>query len=434
MKHNNKQPFNKTKKGLSILMAIILATFGFASCKKDDKEIDENSAAQEETLNDLELTEDFDIADKAAVRKRAKAIHDLLSKEIAKKVSVSDIMQIIYYYNGQSDALKTMLDDIYSKDSDKVLAVKNLSNNFDLILGDNIADDVSVMSGNIKKAEKDKEIYAYMFLAGGEEKSYAIDFALIVDEQLKNIEALDSSSYNDTAVKYHDYIMEIKNNKKLSNEVKTAVLLDGKAKVELTTSSGLTEEQRKNLMANNFNDSLGAMFDAIMEAWNFESVLMQMELDAQANDAFDRNHTQLGEKYNSKNDKESVTYPYISKEEETKTVDKGGNKVNGSTGKQEVIKPAESTTKVEETTWIEELPTDKITVTAPSEDGKEEETFVVEIPTDGGYVDVFVPGGEVVEEYTVSGNYVDEDVINEYYDEETAQKAEEMEATFNKSL
>ena len=103
MKHNKKQPFRGPKEGISIFMAGLLGVLGIGGGTLILKTlIDDNdtSIVEPEDLG-LILTEDFDINDESAVRKRAEAIYNISEKDI----TIEEIMNVIYFMNGKYESL-----------------------------------------------------------------------------------------------------------------------------------------------------------------------------------------------------------------------------------------------------------------------------------------------------------------------------------------
>lgn len=429
MKHNKKQPFTKTKKAMSVALAAVLAVLGIGGIKLafDKKSNDDDTTiVQPEDLG-LILTEDFDINDKDAVRKRAEDIFNISEKDI----TIEEIMNVIYFVNGKYESLI-----LNGTDRENVINLKNISGDaYDLLL-DHIIDDANALAtfkfGKDAMVEKDEEIFAYMFLAQGAEKDKALELARIIKKQLNLIETapiMEELEVN--SEEYYKMVMELKDDTSLSDAGKVIILLDTKSKNPLFAF--LTDEKFENLDKDYYNTALNKAFFEALEVQKLVDAYNKWLDEARENGTLGQPITKLEEKYDKEDAKEAVTHPAIKNEEkETVVVDQGGNKTNTSTGKQEIIKPSEPTTNVETETFTEPVTEGKVEVTIPGKDG-EDETFVVEVPSGGGQVEIVVPGGDVVgeeilTEYETTSSYESKE---EYVDDE-AKKADELAQTFIK--
>lgn len=371
---------NTWKKIIAFITAVGML-LSLAGCKSNDSKKDEGEStsisAEDEELG-LILTEDFDINDSDAVKKRAQAIYDISEK----KVSVDQIVNIIYYFNDKLDSLS-----LGKTDKEKVNGLKTISSDAYALLYNNIEDDSlalsNILSGKEQSIVDDEEIFAYHLMASGDEKKTALENARIVKEQLNNIRDKNKEGLSLTAEKFYTNVLSIKNNKDIKASSQTLILMCSKSKLGIMSGSFLSKEKSDELNKISYSNTLNLVYSDAIKKLGLSSALDEM-IDEKRNDGtLGKPLTKEEEKYKKEDAKEAQTHPAI-KEEKTTTVkvDNGGTKVEDNKGKQEVVKPKEEVTT---------------TVT-------EEETFVAPVPDDV-VTEEEITGGEVVSEEEVSNSY-----------------------------
>lgn len=391
------QPFSVQKKKqtfIALITAAVITITGavggvFASRKVEEKKNEtktsEFSNIDESLYEGLILTDDFDINDKDAVKKRATEIYNISDKSI----SIEEIMNLIYYFNSSYDKL---LFKGNATNEEKFEAIQNYALEVYNLLKQNLADDTqglyAVISGEdkLELKENDFEIYSYMFVAQGKgvtnsDKELLIKLAKVTNEQLNDIKENNEKDFESNANNFYMSLKEIKENKKVSDGVRVLGIYDAKSKSSVFE---LTGTQKKYVNENSQNNYLNAIgFEATKKVGAYK--------DVQAGGDYGKDLTPTTEGYVAKDKEkaEAIVNNSGNKKEEntTKIIDKGGKKVT--TEQQVITKP--STTKVEKHTFV----------------------VVPEVPT--GTITEIVTGGQVISE-----EYVDSDVLDaeKYVDQE----------------
>lgn len=214
-KNKNKFGNSKKKKLIALITAAVMAVSGLAvglnSCKRDEEGTSTSIAgdATEEETKDLILTEDFDINNESEVKKRAEEIYNISDKE----VSVSDIMNIIYLYNGVYDKVNCGgTTDIEKYQNVQKLAItityKLLSSgNLDDMA--NRAADLASNVKNPRNAKEGKYIYAYMFESSSKYKDIGLDIANNTEKQIDNILLGDVSAFENSEKTFENTISDL---------------------------------------------------------------------------------------------------------------------------------------------------------------------------------------------------------------------------------
>lgn len=443
MKHKKKQPFTKTKKAVSITLAALLGALGIGGTVAIVNYIKDDAVVSNQDEADLTLTGYFNIDDPAQVKARAEAILKMTDV----KLDVEEVMNIIYYMNGKYDSLI-----LNGTDKEKVMDIKIIAGDAYELFNSCLEDDVdclsSIDSGTIRPIKMDDEIFAFHFMPGkikgnyrfqrGHAKSEAIELGIIVNKQLKLIENAEVSIPSEkdltaNAEEFYKFVVETKNDDKLTENERVGILLNAKA-VSAIFTRYLSAEKVELLNQDYFNIDLNAILFDICKDLGLEDAYNEIIKEAQEKGEFGKPITELKEEYKKDESKEAATHPAIKDEKPEKVVvDNGGKPAGNSSDKQEVIKPSEPTTKVEEETWTEPVTEGEIEVIVPGEDGKEDESFVVVVPNGGGQFEVVVPGGDVVSEEILTEHETNSSYESkeEYVDDE-AQKADEFAQSFVK--
>ena len=387
MDFNNQK--NKGKKIVATVLAgAVILTGGTLVAKLNTKGASNTPTTTTSTTQPKEdpykgsgliLTDNFDINNKEQVKQRAEDIYKISDKS----VSVNDIIDLIYFFNGKYELLS--FKDVTDKEK-KFKLIQDLDNKLAKLLSMNLSDDERALIAIVGEGEielkEDSEIYAYMFMSGQTEKQKtdkdaAIKLAMIINTQLNDIEQGNEENFETNKEMFYDMIVNINNSDTLSDHA--IVLLVYEKGAKRTVFTGFTKEQIEELNKNTHNPALNRIcfaavkeVDAYMEASNGGKVTTR----------------KTGESYVASDKKDAEKYINTDKNDSTtKIVDKGGKPVT--TSKQVIVKPG--TTKVEEHTFI-----------------------VKPEVTTGKYTEV-ITGGEVVEEFYEedakdADKYVDADV------------------------
>lgn len=231
MNNVNQQKQPVAKKAVSILSALTLlaSSIGIGAHvrqknKNNDYDVTSTTTTSVSTtvdaiLEQLKLTEDFDINDKDAVNERAQEIYELSEK----KVSVKMISNLIYLINGKYNKIK------FSDKSTELKYIQNMFKAFSEIVSDNVIDCRNEQIGEKNaKPRYGKLIYSYMFMASTKtnsddyivSKSDAIEMAKIVRKQLNNIKHGKTSNYENTAEEYYKFYNSLKNRTEKNDNAK----------------------------------------------------------------------------------------------------------------------------------------------------------------------------------------------------------------------
>ncbi len=377
-----KEVFTKTT--AIILGATLIGTIGIAGLTKLTRRTNNGleggetttSISQELEVAGLVLTEDFDINSDDAVRKRAQEIYDYSEKEH----DVDTIVNIIYYVNGAYDKI------IFPASEDKAAYVQKIVLSLSEILDDNLLDDVEAQRNMFYKNEnanvtpkEDQEIYAYMFMASTNTNPNAVDvskqdalrFAQIVNEQLENIKNGTVDKFETTADKYYDFYKRLKNRTGKDEEFEinagySAVLYKDVDSKNILVTMFLDDAKNKELDENYANSYLNLILNDIQTKLgiNVQSLIDKAIEEGNAGNDLPPAYS---EEVDKKDEQDANQRPdYEEHTNEPIVVDKGGDKLPGSSGKEEQVNE----------------PTTSIT----------EEEIVADVPN-GGYHEEVIPGG-----------------------------------------
>lgn len=456
----SEQTSSLKKKITSLITAgalIITGSAGIAhlSKKNDNKNVDISTTTsvsttvtgspvvKDELFKQLKLTANFDINDKAAVKKRAKAIYEFSEKE----VSVGTIVNLIYLINGKYKRINFSSDKVGVKDLQKLFI--SLSK----LLDDNIIDVRNKQIGEKTSPKYDKIIYSYMLMAKTQSdtnkyvvtKQEAIEAAKIVKEQLNNIRDGKADNYSKTALKHYKLYMSLKNrtgkdeNAKILAGYPYAFFRDYTSKNTIMTGY-LTKEQAKELDENYTETYSSALSGKIEQALNIN---LQAEIEeAIKSGEFGNKVPEYAERYNSSD--ASIANSKVSGNRETtrRVIDSGGREVTSYSERvntpttsvtresytvtpttnvveesyvaepitEGTTKKAETTTKKSETTTKREESTKNNTVTTTTTPSTKKNEEVLD---EGGDV-VFEGSEDELEEFLKGQRYVDADKTNSY--------------------
>lgn len=267
MNNVNQQKQPVAKKAVSILSALTLlaSSIGIGAHvrqknKNNDYDVTSTTTTSVSTtvdaiLEQLKLTEDFDINDKDAVNERAQEIYELSEK----KVSVKMISNLIYLFNGKYNKIK------FSDKSTELEYIQKMFAAFHDELMTNGVDECLNKQNNLETAKPryGKLIYSYMFMASTKtnsddyivSKNDAIEMAKIVRKQLNNIKYGKTNNYENTADEYYKFCSSLKNrtgkkeNSKLFYGYAYSLFRDIDSKNALFASC-LSKEEQKDLDEN----------------------------------------------------------------------------------------------------------------------------------------------------------------------------------------
>lgn len=439
----SEQTSSLKKKITSLITAgalIITGSAGIAhlSRKKDDKSVDistttsvsttvsDSKVVEDELFRQLKLTADFNINDKAAVKKRAKAIYELSEKEI----SVGTIVNLIYLINGKYKRINFSSEKLGVKDLQKLFI--SLSK----LLDDNIIDIRNMQIGEKTNPKYDNVIYSYMLMAKTQDdtnkyvvtKQEAIEAAKIVREQLNNIREGKTDNYSKTALKHYELYMSLKNrtgkdeNAKILAGYPYAFFRDYTSKNTIMTGY-LTKEQAKELDDNYAETYSAGLSGKIEQALNIN---LQAEIDeAIKSGEFGNKVPEYAEKYNSSDASIANSKVNGSRETTRRVIDSGGREVTSyservntpTTSVKEESRIATPTTNIVEESYVAEPITEPTTKKA--ETTKNNTVTTTTAPTTKKNEEVVDEGGEVVfegsedelEEFLKGQRYVDADTV-----------------------
>ncbi len=372
------KPNKRGKKYLATLLALILFITGMSIeaimeffKQKDFKYNDFNTAVAEQ------------------VDKAAQNIYNDSEKQFTKE----QIRDLLYFLNGKTE--KIDFSGMTAEEGFKYLQ-ELLGIPLEL-LDDNTIDDHEKAYGNLELVEEDEEIFSADLTANNNktDRNEAIQFSDITNEQLADISDGKKEDYEQNANDFYNKLMEVKNNDKISDGIKIAILLDAKAKFHLYPS--LTEEQKAEidetlmLLQNNYAFSELEKLAEIY-GWDLTPIVNK------GNTA--KPVTPEGKKYNSNDAKDAEKYK-PQEPETSKVVEEGGKKVETVT---EVIKDS----KVEKEEIITETQPnvkDEVVTEVIDQGGDIESTKtyteVFEVsPEEEIITEVIDQGGEFVESYT----------------------------------
>lgn len=392
MEHKNiyEQPDKKRKRKAAVCTSLILAGalliggtkimsgFKLKSNVGVTTEVTTTMVSNEES--NLLLTEDFDINNPDEVGKRAQAIYDISEKER----TVLDIQNSIYIVNGLYD--KVVYPDEVKTDDQKLEYVQSLVTLLSITLDDYLSDYLVMIDYVINDGVLDIEFagntdiipYAYMWMPQtNDAKKLAIDIAKVCEEQRLNIENKDVTAMYETADKFYNLFLNIKETEASYGE--QVLLYNEIGAKQLLFISVLDKEMSSDFaqvpsyitqQANNLYSAIGAS-----EGW----VLSDTYEAALKEGTFGKDISKEVENYRAEDvaaAEERVEELNNRIENESSVVNQGGAPAGDSSDKQEVIDD-NVTTRVSES------------------------EFVVSIPNEGTSEEV-VQGGEVVEENTVA--------------------------------
>lgn len=462
----SEQTSSLKKKITSLITAgalIITGSAGIAhlSKKNDNKNVDistttsvsttvtDSPVVKDELFKQLKLTANFDINDKAAVKKRAKAIYELSEKE----VSVGTIVNLIYLINGKYKRINFSGKEFGAKD------LQNLFVSLTRLLDDNMTALEKKQIGENWKPNYNGTIYAYMFMAKMQPntsdyvvtKQEAIESAKIVEEQKNNIKKNKKGNYSKTAVKYYELFNVLRNKIDKSKNAKVIAgypyvfFRDYTCKNVIMTAYLSKEEQDK--IDENYTETYaGKLTGFVEEAFN---ISLQKEIqEAIASGQFGYDVPNFGSSYNSSDAKNADSQIDATRVSTRDVIDSGGREVTsyservntpttsvtresytvtpttniveesyvaepiteGTTRVVTTTKKAETTTKKSETTTKREESTKNNTVTTTTTPSTKKNEEVLD---EGGDV-VFEGSEDELEEFLKGQRYVDADKTNSY--------------------
>ncbi len=457
----SEQTSSLKKKITSLITAgalIITGSAGIAhlSKKNDNKNVDistttsvsttvvDSPVVKDELFKQLKLTANFDINDKAAVRKRAKAIYKISEKE----VSVGTIVNLIYLINGKYKRINFSGKEFGAKD------LQNLFVSLTRLLDDNMTALEKKQIGENWKPNYNGTIYAYMFMAKTQPntsdyvvtKQEAIESAKIVEEQKNNIKKDKKGNYSKTAAKYYELFNVLRNR---IDKNKNAKVLAGYPYVffrdytckNAIMSAYLSKEKQQDKIDENYTETYaGKLTGFVEEAFN---VSLQKEIqEAIASGQFGYDVPNFGSGYSSSDAKGADSQIDATRVSARDVVDSGGREVTSYSERantpttsvtresytvtpttnvveetyvaepitEGTTKKAETTTKKSETTTKREEGTKNNTVTTTTTPSTKKNEEVLD---EGGDV-VFEGSEDELEEFLKGQRYVDADKTNSY--------------------
>lgn len=223
------EPKKPNKKGKRILTGIIAGILFIVGLPNMLKECDTFK-------NDSVGYETFDINEKDEVEEAAENIHEDSEKEFTEE----QIRDLLYFLNGKTE--KIDFSGMTGQEAFKY--IQDLMGIPLALLDDNTTDDHEKAYGNLESVNEDEEIFSADLTATNNRKDRkeAIEFSDIINEQLKDIDEGNTQDYDNNAEDFYNKLMEVKNNNKISDGIKIAILLDAKAKMHLYPN--LTEEMK----------------------------------------------------------------------------------------------------------------------------------------------------------------------------------------------
>lgn len=410
MEHTNaNEIFNKKGKKATGITAVLVAgslvVSGVvaAALFKGNTVSNKTETTVETTIEDplnslLILTEDFDINDKEAVNKRAKAIYALLENPIVvedyKEVQIEDIVNMIYILGEKYDTIT--YPSSAKTDEAKFEYLKYLC----LALGVVLDDDYIATKDNVKE----KTIpCVYMFMSKETTaKETAIEVARIYYKQRENIRNNDKDAMVKASEDYYKLYTSLET-MKLGASEKFALYEQFDAFNEMFTPY-LTNKQAEDL-----EDAMGKASTSLNIV--YQTAAKDLDISEMLNEGeCEENKTPFSEVYKDSDAVIADNNPAVKEENKnstTKVVEEGGKPVSGSQGKQEVINTP--TTKVENESFVVTSPDiGTTTVTVSGNTVVEEETFVVNVDNYIGTTEVYEEGGEIV-----GGRFVDADKVSD---------------------
>ena len=344
-----KQSYESQKKRNAIIAALVAGatlltgSIGIATHANKNKKPVVDETTTEITTNaedvNLYLSADFDINNADQVKKRAEEIYAISDKS----VTVNEIINLIYYFNGAYDKLTFAKN---ATDEDKFEAIQEYSIKLHKLLSCNVKDDTAKLTDEEAVVLEDKEIYAYMFMDGKtdpEAKALAKKLANEVDKQLVDIKNNNSLNYESNADNYYAIVKEVKGSKNLKDGSMVLLIIDSKTKAPLY-GKYLTEEELKEINKNDQNNYLNTI--------GFEAA-KKNDAYKEAAGAEQKTTTPITEKYKEedKKDADKKVPSTTQKLKEPVKVDNGGVKLPSI--KIEIPTKKPTTTRVETSTFIE---------------------------------------------------------------------------------
>ena len=225
-----KKPNKKGKRILTGALAVVLFVVGIPNMLK---------GCQTSTATNPVGYETFDTNKEDEVNEAAKNIH----ADSEKQFTETQIRDLLYFLNGATEKI-----DFSGMDGEQ--AFKYLQDLMGIplaLLDDNTTDDHEKAYGNLEVVKEDEEIFSADLTAtnNSTDRKEAVEFSDITSEQLKDIDEGKTEDYDDNAQAFYDKVMEVKNNDKLSDGTKIAILLDAKSKMHLYPN--LTDEMKEEI-------------------------------------------------------------------------------------------------------------------------------------------------------------------------------------------
>ncbi len=225
-----KKPNKKGKRILTGALAVVLFVVGIPNMLK---------GCQTSTATNPVGYETFDTNKEDEVNEAAQNIHE----DSEKQFTEAQIRDLLYFLNGATEKI-----DFSGMNGEQ--AFKYLQDLMGIplaLLDDNTTDDHEKAYGNLEVVKEDEEIFSADLTAtnNSTDRKEAVDFSDITSEQLKDIDEGKTEDYDDNAQAFYDKVMEVKNNDKLSDGTKIAILLDAKSKMHLYPN--LTDEMKEEI-------------------------------------------------------------------------------------------------------------------------------------------------------------------------------------------
>lgn len=382
------KPNIRGKRILTGALAVILFVVGLPNMLKGCQTTPSNPVGYE--------TFDTNKADE--VDKAAQNIHE----DSEKQFSQEQIRDLLYFLNGKTE--KIDFSGMTAEEGFKYL--QDLMGIPLALLDDNTTDDHEKAYGNLELVEEDEEIFSADLTATNNktDRNEAIEFSDITNEQLKDIDENKSEDYAQNATDFYNKLMEVKNNNKISDGIKIAILLDAKSKMHLYPS--LTDEMKAEidetlmLLLNNYGFS---ELEKLADIYNWDLtplVNAGNTADPVTPEGKTYGDAEDAEQYRPKGDESSVV------------VDEGGKHVETVTEVKQESKPI----KEETVTEVQKVPSTEPQTEVIQQGGtvisteiytevfevEPEEEIVTEIVEEGG-----VEQGTDIVEYT----YVDDALV-----------------------
>lgn len=347
-----KKPNKKGKKVLSLILSILLVVGAvFPFLLKGGKKL-------LGLVNSKFTYEEFDIDQPDEVSLAAENIE----KDSEKQYTKEQIRDLLYFLNGKTE--KIDFTGMTGQEAFKYL--QDLMGIPLALLDDNTTDDHEKVYGNLELVEEDEEIFSADLTAtdNNHDRKEAIEFSDITNEQLVDIDEENTKDYAENTENFYNKFIEVKNNDKITDGIKIAILLDAKSKMHLYPS--LTEEQKVEI-----DETLMLLQNKYGMA-EFTKVAAQYDwdVDAIANSGdYAKPVTPEGKTYNDA-DKAEQYRPKV--DESSVVVEQGGQKVETIT---EVIKDSKPI-KDEIVTEVQKVPTTEPHTEIIDQGGKVESTEI----------------------------------------------------------